>query len=451
MFDVIVIGAGFAGLSAAVDLSSRGARVLVLETKPQLGGRATTFRDRASGELVDNGQHVLFGCYRQTFRFLSTIGAERDIRLQRDLDVVFVDPRGRRTRLRCPPAPPPLNLLGAVLDWEALTLRDRISVLRIARPVWLARRQARGDDVVIAASPGETVENWLIRNGQTRRLRELLWEPLALAALNQSPRHAAAPTFARVLAELLGFHQQAAAVGIPARPLDRLYAEPARRFIETHGGEVRVGTPARVTLNAGVANGADVRGEQLRSRAVISAVPWFSLASLFPDPTERPVSLVPILVAAAAMTPSPIVTVNLWFDRLSLDAPFVGLPGRTMHWVFDKGFAFGADTSNVSLVSSGADPLVSLSNDELVVIARRELLDALPETRRARLTHATVVREKRATFSLAPGQPGRPGTKTPIPGFYLAGDWIDTGLPGTIESAVTSGYWAAAAALGALS
>ena len=122
-----------------------------------------------------------------------------------------------------------------------------------------------------------------------------------------------------------------------------------------------------------------------------------------------------------------------------------------MHWVFDKRSAWGAEVSHLALVSSGADSVVSRPNDDLVEMAQRELLDALPDARRARLTHATVVREKRATFSLAPDQPARPRTKTPIPGFYLAGDWIDTGLPGTIESAVTSGYWAAEAAWEALS
>ncbi len=451
MHDVIVIGAGWAGLTAAVELSSRGARVLVLEDRPQLGGRATAFQDRVTGERVDNGQHVLFGCYRQTFRFLSAIGADRDVRLQPGLDVVLVDRAGRRSRLKSPPAPAPLNVLGAVLDWDAIGLVDRIAVLRIIRPVRLAQRQARGDETVRAASPGETVENWLIRNGQTSRLRELLWEPLALAALNQTPRHAAAPTFARVLAELFGSHQEDSALGIPTQPLDRLYATPAREFIEAHGGEVRVGAPARARLRGGAATGVDMRGEQLRSRAVISAVPWFSLSSLFPDPHERPAALVPILAAAEAMASSPIVTVNLWLDRPVLDVPFVGLPGRTMHWVFDKRSAWGAEVSHLALVSSGADSVVSRPNDDLVGIAQRELLDALPDARRARLTHATVVREKRATFSLAPGQPARPRTRTPIPGFYLAGDWIDTGLPGTIESAVTSGYWAAEAAWEALS
>ena len=451
MYDVIVIGAGWAGLTAAVELSSRSARVLLLEARPQLGGRATAFQDRVTGERVDNGQHVLFGCYRQTFRFLSAIGADRNVRLQPGLDVVLVDRAGRRTRLKSPPAPAPLNVLGAVLDWDALGLVDRIAVLRIARPVRLAQRQARGDETVRAASPGETVENWLIRNGQTSRLRELLWEPLALAALNQAPRHAAAPAFARVLAELFGSHQQDSALGIPTQPLDRLYAIPARDFIEAHGGEVRVGAPARARLRSGTANGVDIRGEQLCSRVVISAVPWFSLSSLFPDPHERPAALVPILAAAEAMASSPIVTVNLWLDRPVLDVPFIGLPGRTMHWVFDKRSAWGAEGSHLALVSSGADSVVSRPNDDLVEMAQRELLDALPDARRARLTHATVVREKRATFSLAPGQPARPRTKTPILGFYLAGDWIDTGLPGTIESAVTSGYWAAEAAWEALS
>ena len=451
MYDVIVIGAGWAGLTAAVELSSRGARVLVLEARPQLGGRATAFQDRVTGERVDNGQHVLFGCYRQTFRFLSVIGADRNVRLQPGLDVVLVDREGRRTRLKSSPAPAPLNVLGAVFDWDALGLVDRIAVLRIAHPVRLAQRQARGDETVRAASPGETVENWLIRNGQTPRLRELLWEPLALAALNQAPRHAAAPAFARVLAELFGSHQQDSALGIPTQPLDRLYAIPAREFIEAHGGEVRVGAPARARLRSGTATGVDIRGEQLGSRVVISAVPWFSLSSLFPDSHERPAALVPILAAADAMASSPIVTVNLWLDRPVLDVLFVGLPGRTMHWVFDKRSAWGAEVSHLALVSSGADSVVSRPNDDLVEMAQRELLDALPEARRARLTHATVVREKRATFSLAPGQPARPGTRTPVPGFYLAGDWIDTGLPGTIESAVTSGYWAAEAAWEALS
>jgi zeta-carotene desaturase len=143
------------------------------------------------------------------------------------------------------------------------------------------------------------------------------------------------------------------------------------------------------------------------------------------------------------MTASPIVTINLWFDRVVMNEPFIGLPGRDMQWVFDKRQVFGGEASHLSLVSSGASPLVSRTNDELIEAAHRELSDAMPAVRAARLTRSTVVREPRATFSLAAGQPARPGCETAVPGLFLAGDWIETGLPATIESAVRAGHTAA--------
>jgi uncharacterized protein with NAD-binding domain and iron-sulfur cluster len=141
------------------------------------------------------------------------------------------------------------------------------------------------------------------------------------------------------------------------------------------------------------------------------------------------------------------VTVNLWLDRPVTDVPFVGLPARTMQWVFDKRQAFGTQASHLSLVSSGAEAIVSRTNPELVELAMAEVRDALPRASSAALLRSTVVREKKATFSLAPGQPARPATETPVEGLWLAGDWIDTGLPATIESAVVSGYRAAELAI----
>jgi uncharacterized protein with NAD-binding domain and iron-sulfur cluster len=214
--DVVVVGAGFAGLSAAVRLTRRGARVIVLEARSRLGGRATAFIDRETGELVDNGQHVLFGCYTETFGFLHDIGASANVRVQTSLSVTMIDRAGRRSRLVCPPLPPPLHLVAGVFDWNALGWRDRLSILRMVTPLRLARRELRPGARRISASPGETVESWLVRNGQTARLRELLWDPLALAALNQPPDRAAAPPFARVLAEMFGPDPRAAAIALPA-------------------------------------------------------------------------------------------------------------------------------------------------------------------------------------------------------------------------------------------
>jgi uncharacterized protein with NAD-binding domain and iron-sulfur cluster len=157
--------------------------------------------------------------------------------------------------------------------------------------------------------------------------------------------------------------------------------------------------------------------------------------------------MAPVIEAAGSTAASPIVTVNLWLDRPVTSTAFVGLPGRAMQWVFDTRTLVGEARSHLSLVSSGAGAVVGRSNAEIVDLAIEELRTSLPMARSAEVRRAVVVREKRATFSVAPGQPPRPSTRTAIPGLFLAGDWIDTGLPATIESAVVSGHAAAEAVL----
>jgi hydroxysqualene dehydroxylase len=440
--DVVVVGAGFAGLSAAVRLVTRGARVLVVEARRRLGGRATAFADQATGELVDNGQHAIFGCYHETFAFLEAIGVAGDVRLDERLDLEVVDRAGRRSRLQTAHSlPPPLHLVGGMLRWPALGLADRLAAIRLGLAL---RRIAREEKSATAtrrrALEGLTVHDWLSAHHQTPRLCELLWEPLAVAALNQSPETASAGPFVEVLARMFGGSRRDAAIGLPVKPLDEFYAEPSRRWLEARGHAVRAGAPARLVVERGRAVGVDLGGERIEAGAVVSSVPWFAFPAFVAGVPE----LAATCHAAGGMAPSPIVTVNLWLDRVVTDTPFVGLPGRTFQWVFDKGRLFGGSASHLSLVSSGADEVVSLSNDQLAALAFRELADALPRAAGAILLRHTAVREKRATFSLAPGQPARPAPATPVERLYLAGDWTDTGLPATIEGAVVSGHRAAA-------
>jgi len=446
--DVIVIGAGFAGLSAAAALAERSVRVLVLEARPTLGGRATAFTDPATGERVDNGQHVMFGCYHETFGFLRRIGTDSLVHVQRQLTVDTIDRAGRRSRLKCPVLPSPLHLLAGVLTWDALGWRDRLAALRIrsalrgaspAGRAGAAERTRRGEQPLETV----TVREWLQANGQTPRLIELLWEPLAVAALNQSIDIAAATTFVGVLAQVFGRDPRSASLALPLKPLDELYALPARRYLEQRGGAVETGAVARIDISGDTPN-VMVGGRRLSARTVICAVPWYALAEVFPD---RPAALFAVLDAAAHTAASPIVTVNLWFDRVVTDQMFIGLPGRTMQWMFDKRTVFGEQASHLSLVSSGAASVVGRSNQELIDLAVNEVRDALPAAQSAVMTRGVVVREKRATFSVAPGQPRRPSIETSVPGLFLAGDWIDTGLPATIEGAVVSGHRAAAAIL----
>jgi zeta-carotene desaturase len=463
--DVIVIGGGVAGFAAATRLAEGGARVTVVEARPHPGGRASSHVDPATGEAVDNGQHILMGCYRETFALLRRIGALSRVRLQPSLAVPSIDGAGAFSVLSCPPLPAPWHLLGGIIEWDAIGWKDRWSVLRLGTPVRTEQRRLRGATGLAACSPEETVESWLVRNGQTPRLREMLWEPLALAALNQPPREAAAPTFVRVLAEMFGSDPQAASIAFPAVPLDDMYARPARGYLAARGGRVWTNALARVVVKEGRAVGVLTRGGRAaRAQAVVSTVPWFALRSLFdqvPAPLQRLVS------DASRMGGYPIVTVNLWLDQPVLRTPFVGLPGRTMQWAFDRGAIAGdaegggfrtrsrgrgapahagSETGpmHLSLVSSGAARLVGMGNDAIVRLALGELRDAIPQARGAAVRHASVVRERRATFSLAPGQPARPPAgATALPGLFLAGDWTDTGLPGTIESAALAGHRAA--------
>ena len=302
-WDAIVIGAGFAGLSAAVRLVQHGAKVLVLEARSRLGGRATAFVDRDTGERVDNGQHILLGCYVETFAFLREIGALDHVRLQPQLAVTMVDRQGRMTRLECPPLPAPYHLAGAVLDWEALGWTDRLSILRMATPLRLARRSLQPGAPKLAASPGETVESWLVRNGQTARIREMLWHPLVLAALNQPAEQAAAPVFARVLAEMFSADPRAAAIGLPTKPLDLMYAEPARDVHRSARRRRSAPGPRRRSRSTApqiVSVSSGEQGDRWTTSVVVSAVPWFALETLFARYGEPPPALAATIAAASS-------------------------------------------------------------------------------------------------------------------------------------------------------
>jgi len=440
-FDAIVIGGGCAGFAAATALVESGARVLVLEARPGLGGRATAFTDPETGERVDNGQHILMGCYTETLALLDRIGAADRVRWQTGLKLTMIDRGGHQSVLALPALPSPLHFLAGVLAWDALNWSERFSVLRIGAMINPSRNNPAKAG---CSTPGsETVRQWLARNGQAPRLCELFWEPLALAALNQSIDQAEASNFMRVLERVFGPDPASAALVLPAVPLDEMYAEPARAWLVDRGSEVRVNAPAKLVIEGRRVRGVRVRDELIEAPVVISTVPWHSFHALF---DAVPAGLEQTVANATALASLPIVTVNLWFDSAVMHEPLIGLPGRNFQWIFDRRAIVGDDASHLSLISSGAEAIVSQTNEALTTMALVEVREALPAARSAKLRKSLAVREKRSTFSLAPDAPPRPGTQTSIDGFLLAGDWIETGLPATIESAVISGHRASAMA-----
>jgi zeta-carotene desaturase len=445
--DVIVVGAGVAGLAAATALAADGARVLVFEARGVLGGRASSFADVETGTVIDNGQHVVLGCYRETFGFLDRVSARDAIAVQDSLVVPVILRDRRRSELRCPAWPSPWHLLGGVMRWDALGWRDRFAAVRLAPQLLRARRLAQDGTAADRSLDNETVRQWLNRHGQTPRLCELLWEPLAVAALNQHIDSASAAPFFRVLGGVFGPDPRDAAIGLPVPPLSDVFGEPARRYLEQRGCCIHLHAPARIILERDRAVGVLVRGERTLSGSVIAAVPWWAWRTLVDDVAARLAGLEGFRDRAAARRSCPIVTVNIWTERPVLDSAFVGLPGRVFQWVFEKRVESVKvrAQAHLSFVSSGAESIAREDSTTLIERAWRELIEAIPAARVTTVAHASVVRERHATFSLAPGEPPRPAPESGVSGLWLAGDWTDTGLPATIEGAALSGHRVAAA------
>ena len=426
---IVVVGGGWAGLACATALAERGYAVTLLEEKSRLGGRAHSFEDKTTGDEVDNGQHLLMACFADARAFLRRIGSEDGIAFQTRLEVPMLEPGGRALRFRCWPLPSPLHLAGGVLGHRALRLRDRLHLLRSLGEI--RRRVVTLPPA--AEATGETVEAWLDAMQQSPGSRRAFWHPLAVAALNEEPRRASQQLFAAVLREGLMEGSGGSRLGVPLRPLSRLL-DPARAYIEARGG--------RVVLNAAVAGthveGGRVRGVRLRdgsylpAAVLVSSVPSHALRRLLP---EQVGAEDPFFAKAERIASSPILSVHLWMERAGVERAFAGLLDSEIHWVFRPAPA------RLALVSSSARGLMEQPAEAIADLARREIARYLPRGAARRVRHALVVKERLATFSPVPGvERLRLPHETPIPNFYLAGDWTDTGLPGTLESAARSGH-----------
>jgi len=434
--EVLIVGGGFAGLAAGVALARAGRRVRLLEQKPHLGGRARSFTDPATGAMVDNGQHLLMGCYHSTLEFLKEIGTLDRIALQPTLRVHFLEPGGKLTTLRCPNLSSPWHLLMGVLRSNSFTWSEKIQIARLARKL-------QGEERSGNSAAGLTVEEWLTRLGQSERVRRIFWDLISIAALNENPRRAAAAIFERVLRLALFTSRADSCLAVPRTGLSECYTDAARAYIENRGGRVEPGRSIKAfCIAGGVSDGVLLSdGQKLEAANVISAVPWHEFVRLVPGDLLR---ADPYFTNILALRPAPIISINLWFDRPITELDFAGLRGTTVQWMFNRSQIPGAGENAVSLVLSGAHAHISRPKEELLSTAIHDLAGLLPESRAAKVVHSLVIKERFATFSPCVGVDAlRPAAKSPIRGLYIAGDWTATGLPATIEGAVQSGQEAA--------
>ncbi len=453
--DVVVVGAGLAGLAATAALARAGARVTLVEWRPYLGGRAYSYQHPVLNEPIDS-QHVVLGCCTNVVDLVQQAGVADWIRWYDRM--VFLEPSGRETWLRPGALPAPMHQTESFLRAPMLSFRDKLA---IGRGMLQFLRGYPHDDT-------ESFASWLRRTGQTDRAIRHFWEPVVLATLNDGFDRCSVKYAGKVFHESMLRSGAGGRLGIPTRPLSEFFAPVAESAISdgaTLHLRCRVDRIERTCLSSchsrrEPASPSEVcwqihlsNGQTLETPAVILATDLRQTEQfLGPLRGETPAEAgIHAEAVAHHFHPAPITTIHLWYDREITPIDHAALLDTRIQWLFHKSRIrrWPANRgSYLELVISGSFAELDLPREQILAEALRELALFFPEAGSAQLLKSAVLKEARATFSVAPGLDRyRPPQQTAWPGLFLAGDWTRTEWPSTMESAVRSGRLAAGAVL----
>jgi squalene-associated FAD-dependent desaturase len=458
MSDVIMIGGGLAGLAASVALAQAGVKVALLESRPRLGGRASSFEDAATGELIDNCQHVAMGCCTNFRHFCRVTGLVAFFRDEEQLTFVGPPDRSGRQSLEfcrfaaMPFVPAPLHLGRALWGLGYLSLRDKFAIVRGL----FSLRKAR-----TATNNRTSFAEWLGGQRQPARAIEHFWNVVLVSALSESLDRISLAVGRKVFVDGFLTNRKGWKVSLPTVPLDELYSGTLAQWLAAHNVDVRLKTGVeRLVMDAGTVSAVELRnGERLAARQFVLAVPQQRALSLLPESIRT----LPQIAMIERLETAPIASVHLWFDRPITSLPHAVLVGRLSQWVFNRSRGEGRTVRGeiaslpiprsslltprsfyYQVVISNAREMAERPQAEVVAEVVAELKAIWPWAADAKLRHSRVIIEHHAVFSPLPGSDElRPVQQSPIENLQLAGDWTRTGWPATMEGAVRSGFLAA--------
>ena len=422
--DIVIVGAGWAGLATAVALTRAGKSVTVFESAGQIGGRArrVPFQDLS----VDNGQHLFIGAYHETLSIMETMGVDvSKVLLRQQLQLISKYQDGKTLALKAPRLPAPLHLLWGLLTAQGLNSKERWSAMRLGLKLKLGQLKPQQDI---------SVSELLHQHGQPDSLNAAFWYPLCLAIMNTQPQEASAEIFIRVLTDAFLHQQQDSDLLYSRTDLSEVLPDPAVDYIEQHGSQVQLGHRiTRLEIEANRITGVWSGDQFHAARHVVLATPPYATAPLltpFPNFADLASSL-------QQFQYEPICSVYLQYpETVQLPVPMLGMLGSVGQWAFDRRLCGQAGLIVVVISSSGIH--MTWPNTQLVEAISTELANLFPAWPQPISTQ--VIREKRATFaSLININQSRPTNQTTANGLWLAGDFTQTGYPATLEGAVRSG------------
>jgi len=425
---VIVIGGGWAGIAATVELARHDIPVILLESAKQLGGRARSVN--IDDLHVDNGQHMMLGAYESTLDLLRKIGVnESDVLQRKPLSLQWYRPGKKPVSLNTPNLPAPFHLAWALLTLKGLSLRDRLSALRFARQL---------EKTGFTIDNDCSVADFLAKHQQSPALIHALWEPLCIGALNTHLHEASAQIFLRTLGDSFKHARSDSDLLLTRTNLGSVLPKPAADYIETHKGSVRLGQRVNtLCVENGSITGVTIDNVSIAATEVILATPHTTAQRLL----SPHALLQKTCEQITRLQDRPICTVYLQFDKtVRLDHGLRGSLGTISQWIFDR--SLYGQHGLMAVVISGDGEHQHWDNQKLCAQVAAEIATQYPQWPAPQAQQ--VIREKRATFaSTVNVNQYRPDTETAVQGLWLAGDYTNTRLPATLEGAVRSGRYSA--------